>query len=208
MSNNPSTRTRRRVLAVVLAIALIGVLCAVLWNQPSFRPLPKRFTAVDPGVLYRSSQPSTRQIQKLVDDFGIRTVLIVRAGSSKRVPDETEFARSIGVRVVHIPINSRQAIPDEQVSEFFECVDDVDNRPVLVHCSAGRHRTGYLCAMYRIERQGWSVERAVEEMLSFGFATDSQKAILNQLEGYRPARGGTDVEQVIGPGSSGGSGTP
>lgn len=89
------------------------------------------------------------------------------------------------MKVVRIPIDSRVPISDQEVRAFFECVDDSANQPVLVHCSAGRHRTGYLCALYRIERQGWSLDRAMEEMLSFGFDRESQTVVERQLREYR-----------------------
>jgi protein tyrosine/serine phosphatase len=98
--------------------------------------------------------------------------------------------------VVKIPIVSRKPIPEDQVAAFFRCVDDSRNHPILIHCSAGRHRTGYLCALYRIERQGWTVQRAIEEMLSFGFGIEKHAAILDQLERYEPGRLTNQPEQV------------
>jgi tyrosine-protein phosphatase SIW14 len=162
--------------------------------------VPKRFAVVEPGILYRSSQPSTCQIEHLAkpDTIGLRTIVIVREGTSRRVPNEMEFARELGLNVLHIPIESRKPVPDDQVAEFFACVDDPEMRPVLVHCSAGRHRTGYLCALYRIERQGWTVQRALDEMLSFGFDTESQSAVQRQLEAYEPVRSATPSSQPQG----------
>jgi len=188
MTSHRPNKARRNIILGIVVVALICITAAVLRNQPSFRAFPKRLATVDPGVLYRSSQPNTRQIEKLVRKYGLRTLLIVREGSSHRVPDEIAFARASGLNAVKIPVKSRQVIPDEDVRAFFACVDDAENHPVLIHCSAGRHRTGYLCAMYRIERQGWTVEQAIEEMLSFGFDTESQQAVLEQLRQYQPGR--------------------
>lgn len=157
-----------------------------------FTRLPKRFAVVESGILYRSAQPSTRQIENLVQDYDIKTIMIVREGTSRRVPDEIDFARSIGLNVIHVPIASREPIPDAQVDQFYACIDNPANQPVLIHCSAGRHRTGYLCASYRIERQGWSVDRAIEELKSFRFDEADQSAVLKQLEHYEP-RTSTDL---------------
>ncbi|MFH1416672.1 MAG: tyrosine-protein phosphatase [Planctomycetota bacterium] len=192
---NPTTRTGRRRRIAIVVFAVIVVSAVIVGFVLHYHRFPKRLAVVEEGVLYRSAQPSATQIGNLVEDFGIRTIIIVREGSSRRVPDETEAAEQLGVHVVHIPIKSRQAIPDEQVAEFFRYVDAPEHQPTLVHCSAGRHRTGYLCAMYRIERQGWSVERALEEMRSFGFDTESQHAVLHQLEQYKP-RGCSPTEEL------------
>jgi tyrosine-protein phosphatase SIW14 len=155
---------------------------------------------VDEGRLYRSAQPSTQQIQHLIDTRGLKTILIVRSGTSSRVPDEIGFAHGKGLHVVHIPIESQKPIPQEQIEAFFRCVDDPGNAPILVHCSAGRHRTGYLCARYRIDRQGWPLERAIDELLSFGFDTQDQSAVLEQLKQYRPAAIRTTALSAASPG--------
>jgi protein tyrosine/serine phosphatase len=167
---------------------VIGASVPIVRNQSFFRRFPKRLAAVEEGVLYRSAQPTGRQIGNLAKELGIRTVVIVREGSSGRVREELESAGRHGLNAVTIPVQSQGPIPDDQVSAFFQCVDDPENQPVLVHCAAGRHRTGYLCALYRIERQGWTVQKAVEEMLAFGFDQVRHGVLLESLERYEPGR--------------------
>ncbi|HKQ48812.1 MAG TPA: tyrosine-protein phosphatase [Phycisphaerae bacterium] len=175
-------------LAIVVAslIGVAGASAGLIYLQHI--QLPKRLSEVDPGVLYRSAQPKIAQIDNTIEEFGVKTLVIVREGESRAVPDEKEHAQSQGLRVIHIPVESRKPVPDEHVKRFFEIVDDPANRPVWVHCSAGRHRTGYLCALYRIERMGWSVEEATAEMISFGFDKADQSPVLDQLKAYRPGR--------------------
>ena len=180
MSTSHKNRNR-----AFIGVAVVAVIIAGVAIERRVR-IPKRLAVVEAGVLLRSAQPSTRQIGYLRDEYGVKSILIVRTGKSDRVPDEMEHARSLGLEVIHIPIESREPIPPDQIRAFFDCVDDPDNQPVLIHCSAGRHRTGLLCALYRIERQGWTVERAKEEMLSFRFDVEDHTALLRQLEAYRP----------------------
>jgi protein tyrosine/serine phosphatase len=40
-----------------------------------------------------------------------------------------------------------------------------------VHCSAGKHRSGTIAALYRTRVQGWSKEKAWAEQQSYGFGT-------------------------------------
>jgi tyrosine-protein phosphatase SIW14 len=188
MTTRRAGKTHRRLLIALGGVLVLAVGVAIARNQPFFRAYPKRFAVVEDRVLYRSAQPTARQIANLAADYRIRTLLIVREGDSERVTEEVEYARAHGLNVVHIPVKSREPIPDEQVRAFFRCVDDPANRPVLMHCSAGRHRTGFLCALYRLERQGWTLDRAVDELLSFKFDADRQAVVLEQLRHYTPGR--------------------
>jgi protein tyrosine/serine phosphatase len=183
--NQYKSKQRNRLIAILCLLFVAGgVSAAVLYLKD--HQLPKRLAVVESGVLYRSSQPDGRQLENVIDTYGIKTLLIVRDGSSNLAEDEIGRAKARGLRVVQIPVKSREPVPDEQVRGFFDVVDSPANRPILVHCSAGRHRTGYLCALYRIERMNWTVEQATNEMLSFGFDTKDHEAVLHQLKQHRP----------------------
>ena len=147
---------------------------------------PRRFAVVEEGVFYRSAQPKLAQIGFLIDAIDLRTIIIARESLGEKCREEVDFAEANGIGVVHIPIRSRAPIPDEQVEDFFRVLDDPANHPVLLHCSAGRHRTGYLAALYRIERQGWTVRQALEEMRAFDPDIEPDRAVLQQLQRYRP----------------------
>jgi len=177
-------RYRRPIAVLVLVVATASGVAIAMRGMGK----PKRFAEVAPGILMRSGQPTPKQVEYLVKNKGLRTIVIARSDKSTSVPEEAESARALGVNVVTVPIGSRSPVADEQVTQFFECVDNPANHPILVHCAAGRHRTGYLCALYRIERQGWSKEKAIDEMLSFGFDQTDHEKVLKQLQDYVPIR--------------------
>ena len=184
----PNVRPRRRVALIAAFVMAAGFAFGASAIYSRYYGEPKRFAVVEPGILYRSAQPKPRQIEHVIDAYGVNTIIIAREGTSRNVPDEQIIAERSGATVVVIPIESREPIPDEQIQQFFNIVDNTAKRPVLVHCSAGRHRTGLLCALYRIERQGWSVDQAMAEMLSFGFNRESQTVVEEQLRAYKPGR--------------------
>ncbi len=190
MIGRPVHRSRRVLICVGLlaAGAGLGAVAARQWKQSG---RPNSFATVEPGVLYRSGQPYKRQIDHLIEEIGLRAIVIARKDFSRRLPKEIEYARSRGLRVLHLPLESRREISEEAVAAFYRWIDDSANRPMLVHCSAGRHRTGYLCARYRIDRQGWSREAAAEEMLSFDpDMRENGRPEFEQLKRYRPSVGG------------------
>ena len=76
-----------------------------------------------------------------------------------------------------------------QVAQVFLAVmDDPASYPVLVHCTAGRDRTGSMCAVYRMEFDHWSPDTALKEMQSFKFdpeANDAARAYADFVRSYR-----------------------
>jgi tyrosine-protein phosphatase SIW14 len=79
-------------------------------------------------------------------------------------------------------------IPAEQaVAEFLAVMDRREGHPVLVHCFAGVHRTGTMCAVFRMEYHRWPVDRAVNEMELCGFdPADMKQHIEPYLRAYKP----------------------
>ena len=60
---------------------------------------------------------------------------------------------------------------------------------VLMHCFAGIHRSGAFCAVFRMEYDGWSNERAIAELRACGYRDlDDEWDLLAYLETYRPRR--------------------
>ena len=55
------------------------------------------------------------------------------------------------------------------VAEFLQLVNDPAKQPVYVHCQGGRHRTGVMTAVYRMTQDGWTADRAYDEMKQFNF---------------------------------------
>lgn len=144
----------------------------------------KRLRVVDPNHLYRCGQLSADGLTRAVLQYKIRTVLNVQDDvpepdmianwfNTSTIP-ERELCRQLGVRYIHLPpgLVSRRKTPlerPEAIEKFLEIMDDPLNHPVLLHCRAGLHRTGCLCAIYRMEYQGWSQALAFEELKDHGF---------------------------------------
>src|SRR5262249_15113548 len=43
------------------------------------------------------------------------------------------------------------------------------NFTIYVHCQGGRHRTGVMTAFYRMPQDGWTADRAYQEMKQYRF---------------------------------------
>ena len=184
------------VLGSVLAAA-IGLLPVGYrsWSSTEFRNL----RVVEADRLYRSGQMTPSGFRRVVREQGIRTVISLRdtrddSGDHEDQP-EMDYCRANGVAFYRLPpadwspING--VIPgDRNIEEFLRILDDpATQRPVLVHCFAGIHRTGAHCAVYRMEYQNWSAAEAIAEMKSMGSPrTTFADNLLQYLESYTPRR--------------------
>ncbi len=143
-------------------------------------PVPN-FAQVDDG-LFRGAQPDAAGFRAL-HALGVRTVVNLRLLHDDDPEDLPE-----GMEVVHIPMQAfldSDPPTDEDVRRFFEVVLDPARRPAFVHCAHGKDRTGTMCALYRMEVQGWSAEDAFAEMQRLGFH-DFYGDLERYVLAYRP----------------------
>lgn len=152
----------------------------------------RNFHVVRPGILYRSGQMTKDGLQRVLNDYRIKTIVSLRDGQSQRDRDEEEFCKSQDIQFVRI-LPSRWgdeggSVPVEAgVKRFREIMSDSRNYPVLMHCYAGIHRTGSYCAIYRMEFEHWSNSQAIAEMKANGYCNlDDELDILGFMEQYRP----------------------
>lgn len=143
----------------------------------------KRFTEVAPGVLYRVAQPTEFGLRHLADAYGIRTVVSLQLFDfrlyrglidfGKQDGDrESEYVTKIGLRHVQWPMGDEMCWPwpdPWELQEFLRLVDDPNARPILIHCQGGRHRTGTMTAIYRLEYERRPIAEVLREMYSYSF---------------------------------------
>jgi tyrosine-protein phosphatase SIW14 len=186
-----------RILRIVFVALIVGLLVGGPVAYLSYRQKQVRsFRVVRDGVLYRSGQMTLAGLRRVIHDYGIKTVVTLRDAyvPGNRPPDwaEEQYCRSEDISYCRITPRpwwaSDDSVPAELgVRQFRAVMDDPKNYPVLVHCCAGIHRTGAYCAIYRMEYQHWTNQRALAEMRSCGYTNlDEEWDILSYLEQYRP----------------------
>ncbi len=157
----------------------------------------RNFHIVREGVLYRSGQLSIAGLESVVHDHGIKTVVSLRSGAlpGDLPPDfaEETYCAKQNIRYFRLPQKDWEGpdgtAPNEvNVLKFCEIMSDPTNYPVLVHCLAGKHRTGALCAIFRMEHDHWSNQQAIDELSLYGYdnVTDHHD-VLGYLTRYQPS---------------------
>ena len=121
------------------------------------------------NAYYRGSQPKGRDYADLAA-LGVKTVIDLQGDGDNA--DEAKLVTASGMRFYRIPMTPRVAPTAEQLATFLRIVNDPAQQPVYVHCAGGRHRTGVMTAVYRMEQDGWTSDQAFKEMKKYDFGMD------------------------------------
>lgn len=168
----------RASVGMLLVVAIPGVPIAYASHRLTTW---RHFRVVEEGRLYRSGQLTPDVLDRVIHDHSIRTVVCLRAlarDAADRPEDaEEKWCADRGIRYIRLsPAAWDSAAMRNNLDAFLRVVDNADG-PVLVHCFAGLHRTGVYCAVYRMERHGWSNADAIAEMYSVGYFQEDPSAL-------------------------------
>jgi tyrosine-protein phosphatase SIW14 len=127
---------------------------------------PENFAMVETGV-YRSAFPRTKNITFL-KRLNLKTVVSL-------VPEDypltmAEFYENSGVRLLSCGLEGNKwpfkGIDITALREVLTGILNPDNRPLLIHCNKGKHRTGSVVGCLRKIR-GWSLSTIFTEYLLY-----------------------------------------
>jgi uncharacterized protein (TIGR01244 family) len=143
------------------------------------------FGRISPAY-YRGEQPEGRDYADLAA-LGIKTVIDLQADGENY--NEEALVEAAGMTFYRIPMTTRVEPTAGQLAQFLQIVNDPAQQPVFVHCKGGKHRTGVMTAVYRMEQDGWSADRAFREMKQYEFGWDFLHPEFKRfVYGYKPSQ--------------------
>ena len=148
-------------IVVVLAVATTSVWLGIETRRN--RLVWDHFDVVKPDILYRSGQLTGDQLTAAIQRYGIKTVVNFQR-TSPQVTRERILTRQLNVDFLNLPMTGDGFGHEDQFREVLKACDDPDRRPVLIHCARGTCRTGAATALYRFERDGWTIDDVSNEM--------------------------------------------
>lgn len=122
------------------------------------------FGEVNPHY-FRGAQPKGHDYADLAA-LGVKTVIDLTKDGDL---NENQLVENAGMSFHRIPLTTTSRPDAAAVEEFLKLVNDPANQPVYVHCQGGRHRTGTMTAVYRMTQDGWTADRAFDEMRKYQF---------------------------------------
>jgi protein tyrosine phosphatase (PTP) superfamily phosphohydrolase (DUF442 family) len=107
--------------------------------------------------------------QPLVDELhaiglsGFATVInLGLADAPYAVADEQSILESYAIEYLHIPVSFET--PQAECFELFrECMRQLSQRKLFVHCAANK-RVSVFIALYRVIEEGWSLDEALQDV--------------------------------------------
>ncbi len=128
------------------------------------------------GLLFRSMEPRTTAQFDALAGFGIKEVVIFKNGPEPYIDAEIAQLKKRGIEPHHIAFPWKDypspAPECEQTLEALRLIEQAraHHRKILIHCTVGEDRTGYLAAIYRRLAEG-ADRRALftEEMCERGY---------------------------------------
>jgi protein tyrosine/serine phosphatase len=148
------------------------------------------------GVLYRSGQLTGDQLTAAIKRHGIRTVINLQMPGDELAAERDLCAR-LGVDFVNLPMPGDGFGEEWQFREILKITDDPQRRPVVVHCARGTCRTGAAVAIYRFERDGWTLEDVATEMRRQTYRYGWLPGYIFAMAKNKPALAGPRPEMVV-----------
>jgi protein tyrosine/serine phosphatase len=153
-----------RVPLTVFLFSLSFVTVANAQSGDAQKPRIKNFGQMD-DRFYRGAQPDEEDYQYLAE-MGIKTIFDLRDDPEKYA---RRAAQAAGMRYFNLAMSDTDRPSDEVVEEFLKLVADPSMGKFFVHCKGGRHRTGLMGAVYRMNFYQWTFKQAYKEMKQYDY---------------------------------------
>jgi atypical dual specificity phosphatase len=167
------------------------------WLASKFSSRPTNFSWVINNGLAGSGLPLTFEQFKWLVDHGIGTIVTVREvplpshwfsfEDKKNLNPGTEKREKINY--LHLRVEDYHSPKVHEIDSTVKFIENEikANRPVLVHCAAGKGRTGTILGAYLLRNENIGAKDAITKIRNIrpgSIQTDSQEKSLYEYEKY------------------------
>jgi len=119
--------------------------------------------------LFRSAQPTKKQLENIIKKYNIKTILNLRGKEHlKDLKYEIEIAKKYNVKLISVSLKSRGFATKEDLLNLIEILKSI-KEPGLIHCKAGSDRTGFVAVLYLHIIKKVPLKKALKQLDFFPF---------------------------------------
>lgn len=166
-----------RLKPLIFASAIILNGCGVFSNN---------FHEAVPRTVYRSAQTDTEDLEEIIRENSIKSVLNLRSQNNEEYSAEKETCERLKVDYYNVRLSARRAPRKDEILALLDIFDRAQ-KPIHIHCHGGADRTGLAVAAYRLHT-GQPLDFALEA-LNFIPYGHIENEIDGFFEQYRPYEG-------------------
>lgn len=163
MAQNPSSRPRS--LQEFLIRGVISGLLLAVGLHVGYVLGGSNFRTVLPGQVYRCAQPDEASLERMVQRYGIRTVINLRGccPATDWYPREARITSKLEIAQEDISFSAMR-MPSTTAIRHLREVLDRSEYPILLHCHQGADRTGMAAVMVMLLRTEATLEQALRHL--------------------------------------------
>jgi atypical dual specificity phosphatase len=164
---------------------------AYRWMYGRVADRPTNFGWVLDGKLAGSGLPMTYSQFFWLIKHGIKTIITVREVPlpSNWFTDSIKNIDSDNINYLHLSVEDFGAPSIEEIDSTVDYIQrQIDNRkPVMVHCAAGKGRTGTVLAAYLLKNENLTAEQAIKKIRNLrpgSIQSNIQEMTISMYENY------------------------
>lgn len=152
-----------RLAAAIGALVVVGGIAAGGWAI--FIQYTGNFHVVEAGSAYRSNTLGPAQLEQVLVDEHIKTILNLRGGSDNDAwyTAERQAAAAHGVDFIDVTLSAEEVPSRALMMQLINALETAP-RPLLIHCNHGADRTSLAAALYEYLVAGKSAGEASQQL--------------------------------------------